>query len=244
MDKRTIQILILVSLTLTNCFSQNCDEFEMHLNSVNYSNSRNRSGDSLYNPDRSFIDYTIQNLLIEPADSCFISNRKLLRKFKTEYCDSSMITIRDDFSDGDQCLITLKTEVFEPDKHMINTNEDSSYVKEIDGQFPFGGQYHIPITNISKLEIKINGNQIKLPDHIYKNLYDPNLCEEDPFMRSIEAYESLDGQFLYLYIFGGNAAGTYFAKLIFNKNEYKTKIISDYYPLSIHGSFRKGFIGF
>lgn len=49
---------------------------------------------------------------------------------------------------------------------------------------------------------------------------------------------------MYVYIYGRNAAGTYFLKLIFDKSKVIAKITSGYYALSIHGFFGKNFIGF
>jgi hypothetical protein len=57
-----------------------------------------------------------------------------------------------------------------------------------------------------------------------------------------ELYE--DGDNLYIYIFGEQAADSYFAKLIFDKSGFITSIITDYVPLSLYGSFGKDFIGY
>jgi hypothetical protein len=86
--------------------------------------------------------------------------------------------------------------------------------------------------------------KLKIPKTAYQNLFEPNTCSDSHFDRKIETYSSLDGQFIYVYIYGGNAAGSYFAKLIFNKEKYLTKIVADYYSLSIHSSFRESFIGY
>ena len=70
------------------------------------------------------------------------------------------------------------------------------------------------------------------------------MCNNYLFLRQIEAYESLNREFIYLYICGGNAAETYLAKPIFDHKEYKTKITTNYYPLSNHGSYRESIIGY
>jgi hypothetical protein len=75
-------------------------------------------------------------------------------------------------------------------------------------------------------------------------LYNGNICSNFSLFKQIEAYESLNGEFIYIYLFGGNSAGTWFAKLIFDHDKYVTRIVTDYYPLSIHGSFKSSFIGY
>ena len=229
------QILtILLSISISIVFSQDCAEFQQHLNSI----------DSTFNTNRAFVDYTIDHLLIKPNDKCFISNRNLLRKLNTTFCDSSKVIIEDTLKNGEICKISISTDVFKPNKHKIISNEYRSAIENIDGQFPYGGQYVIPTIEIKEIKIEVDKKTLIIPTASFGNLFQPNLCDSYGFIKPIEVYESLNGDYIYMYIYGGNAAGTYFAKLIFNKTNYVTKIVSDYYPLSIHASFRASFIGF
>ena len=230
-----------------NSFSQDCVEFKKHLKSIAstyYPGHILDRMDTVFNANRAFVDYTIENLLDKPSDKCFISNRNLLKKLIITSCDSSKVIMLDTLKNGETCKITITTSKFELKKHLIITNKDSSSIKKIDEDFPFGAEFGIPEIEIGQIRIEINGVNIKIPNKSYGNLYNPMLCTNYSFVRSIEAYESLNGDYIYLYVYGGNAADTYFAKLIFDKNKFITKIVCDYYPLSIHSSFRKGFLGF
>ncbi|MEM6380131.1 MAG: hypothetical protein AAF705_18200, partial [Bacteroidota bacterium] len=117
-------------------------------------------------------------------------------------------------------------------------------ILSIDGQYPYGGQYVLPEVEIKAIEIEIDGRSIHIPKAAYANLFHPEACVDNYFVRPISAYESLNREYLYLYIYGDQAAGSYFAKLIFDHTSYRTRIISDYGSLSMHGSFRGDFIGF
>lgn len=243
-----LYITILFASTVTiSLFGQDCSEFKKHLKSIDstyYPGNVVDRMDTLFNANTAFVDYTIDNLLDKPSYKCFISNRNLLKKLKLLSCDSHKIIIRDTLKNGEICNITLTTGTFEPKNHKIVANEDSSTIKEIDDQYPYGGVYGIPKIEIKNLNLEINGLRLNIPHSTYGNFYYPNLCENYGFIRQVEAFESLNGKYIYLYLYGGNAAGTYFAKLIFDKTKYITKIVSDYYPLSIHSSFIDNFIGF
>tara|TARA_R110000868_G_scaffold43642_1_gene146595 strand:- start:29 stop:793 length:765 start_codon:yes stop_codon:yes gene_type:complete len=244
--KLYISLVLLISWTSVT-LGQNCHEFKKHLESIDSTYAPGHiidRMDTVFNANRAFVDYTIKELLNKPSDKCFISNRNLLRKLDESFCDSSKTIIIDTLKNGNTCKVSLYVGKFKVSQHQLKTNEDSSTIKIIDGQFPFGGQYGVPKIEISKIEIEINGVKLKIPEKSYKNLYYPNLCISYGFQRKVEVFESLDGEYIYIYIYGGQAAGTYFSKLIFDQKKYLTKIVSDYYPLSIHSSFRASFIGF
>ena len=244
--KLYLSITVLSILTIKS-YGQDCEEFKTHYESIDSTYFPGHiidRPDTVFNANKAFVDYTIEHLLEKPTDSCFISNRNLLNRLKTVSCDSSKVVIENKLKNGQTCRITVSTREFQVSKHSIKTNEASNTLKEIDGQYPFGGQYGVPEIEIGLIEIEIDEEKLKIPQKAYGNFFYPRMCDNYRFARQIEAYESLNGEFIYLYIYGGNAAGTYFAKLIFDHKEYKTKIASDYYPLSIHGSFRESFIGF
>lgn len=239
--------IIILSIFTIKSYGQDCEEFNTHYESIDstyYPGHIIDRTDTVFNANKAFVDYTIEHLLENPADSCFITSRNLLTRLKIKSCDSSTTIIEDKLKNGKTCQITISTREFEASTHSIKANEDSSSIKEIDGQYPYGGQYGIPEVEIGLIEIKIDGKKLYIPTKAFGNFFYPVMCNNYGFARQIEAYESLNGEFIYLYIYGGNAAGTYFAKLIFDHKQYKTKIASDYYPLSIHDSFRENFIGF
>ena len=247
-NKIKIYVFILLSLICSKLsIGQDCTEFEKHLASINntyFPGYNEEIMDSAFNVNSAFVNYTIENLLEKPSDKCFISNRKLLRKLKNTFCDSLNVLIVDTLKNGESCRIKLVVGNFEPSKHQIIISDDSIITEKIDGQYPFGGQFGMPEIEIQNIEIEIAGWTLKIPKEAYSDLYYPMMCNNYDFARQIEAYESLNGEYIYLYLYGGEAAGTYFAKLIFDKTNYLSRIISDYSALSIHRSFREGFIGF
>lgn len=228
-------LLILSVFSIGVVFSQN--EYKLHLSSI----------DSSYNTARAFVDYTITNSLLKSSDYQFISNRNLLPKLKPIYRDSTKLMIRDSLVTGEVCLVNIELLKFDSTKHhIIKYSKDELYdnVDFIDSLYPYGGEYALPDFEISSLEIIIDGKQIIIPEKAYSNFYDPNILGSHGFMKEIEAFSSMDGQFIYIYIYGGQAASTYFTKLIFNKEKYLTQIVSNYYDLSINSSFRPNFIGY
>lgn len=233
--KRINKLILLIFFSfVTIAQGQNQIEFKKHLKSIDstfFPGHITDRTDSIFNANRAFVNYTIKNLLENPSDKYFISNRKLLPKLKMINCDSLQIEIKDTLLTGEICHMKILTRSF-----------DSR--KSINNQFPHGTQYTLPKRDIAEINITINGIPLYIPNNAFNNLFEPTICEEDSFHKKIEAYMSLDGNYLYLYIYGGNAAGTYFSKLIFDKKMYLTRIITDYYSLSIHGSFRDSFIGF
>lgn len=244
--KKTLIILVLINLWIKS-EAQNCIEFQQHLKSIDSTFHLGHpidNPDSIHNSNRAFVDYAIQNLLEKPTHRCFISNRSLLRQLDISFCDKQKVIIRDSLKTGEVCEIIMETTRFNPDLHKIKADEDTSLIESIDNLYPYGGEYGVPYREINKLKIKINNQSLSIPKSSYCNLFDPILCENHGFIRQVEAFESLDGKYIYLYIYGGNAAGTYFSKLVFDKKRFITRIISGYESLSQHGSFREDFIGF
>jgi hypothetical protein len=190
-----------------------------------------------------FVDYTIENLLKSTGHKKYITDRRLLRKLKNITCWENYILIKDTLSNGDKCVIEIKSQNFSDKEHKLVYEKETNYLIEIDGKYPFGtinAEYQKK--ELKSLTIKINGKKLNTNIEEYKNLYNPNFCNFGMHIRIAEVYE--DGDNLYIYIFGGNAADTYFAKLIFDKSGYITSIVADYFPLSIYGSFGKDFIGY
>lgn len=196
-----------------------------------------------FSGSESLAEHVIDKLLKNPSDQHFISNRNLLTKLNIERCDSSLIIVSDTLISSDKIKVEICFDQFEVNKHKIEFSEKNS-IHKIDNRFPYGGQFGLPQTNISRLKINIGNRTVAIPDSAFSDLFNVNVCNTYSFFRQIEVYESLNGEFIYVYLFGGNAAGTWFAKLIFDHQKYLTRIVSDYVPLSSHGSFRDGFIGY
>lgn len=207
-------------------------------------NSRKGETDGIPAQPEYFVDYVIQNLLEKPEHKKYITDRNLLRKLHNDICAADdYVLISDTLSNGDECEIEIKLKKFVPKDYTIKYIEEKEFIEEIDGKRPYGAVYGQPKTALKFLKIKINHKYIYTKIDKYNNLYDLELCNFGGFQKTTEAYE--DGNNIYIYIFGGNAADSYFAKLVFHKfSGYTTSIITDYGPLSMYGSFGEHFIGY
>ena len=117
-------------------------------------------------------------------------------------------------------------------------------LKAIDWHKIFGAVDKLPTTQIDSISMTIGKRQIEIPIDAYRDLFEPNLCEGGYFKQPLEVYSSLDGEYYYMYIFGGESSGTYVAKLIFDKKRFIKKIVAEYEDLIQFGSFRPDFLGF
>lgn len=249
MNYKAISILIFLLPEFFGC-GQKQAEYEIHLHSIDqtfYPGHIIDGPDTSFNANRAFVDFTIGYLLESPSDLQYISNRALLPKLERIACDSFEFLVKGELPTDEIVEVHIKTAQFDSSKHIVTRCIDVKYsgeVKKIDGEYPYGGEYATPDREIIFFDIKVNDKLIGIPRSAYQNLFTPNLCNIHNFFRQIEVYASLDGQFIYVYIYGGDAADTYFAKLVFNKKKYLTKIVADYGVLSMHGSFRPNFIGY
>ena len=198
--------------------------------------------DSSFNASYSFVRYAINHLIQSPDDSLFIANRNLLRKLNTTHCDSTKIEMEDTLKNGSLISIKLYQTAFSTQKNTLQW--EGNWIQKINGSPIYGNDNEIPKWHLTTVQITINGKTIYIPKKAYQHFFSINTCENDGFRKAIEAYESINGKYIYLYIFGGEAANTYFAKLIFDHKGYHTQMISNYYPLSINCSFGEDFIGF
>lgn len=222
MSKFLIIIFLLASFSKSN--AQDFSEFNVHLESIDssyYPCKKMDLPDSVFNGARAFADYAIQHLLKNPNDKQFIANRNLLKILKKIDSDSLSTHIRDTLKNGKTLDFSLQ---------LIKTNT-------------FKGLY--PSNKIKSLVLKINEKEIIIPDSLLSYFANINTLQSSQrFTRNVELYESLSGDYIYLYFYGGMNGYTYFSKLIFNHDKYITQITADYYALSTHASFTHQFIGF
>lgn len=242
-------VLAVLLLSGSEAKAQDSTEFVTHLRSVDETFAAYRledNFDSVFNTNRAFFDYTIAHLLNAPSDKYLLANRALLRPLNPNHCDSTRVSFSDTLSGGNKVSINLLFGPFDPAEHTIVPHpEYDDTIGAIDGMYPLGGVYGTPSFEIKQLSVSIDGNRIAVPDGAFKNLYHPNVCDgDDYFSRPVEAFSSMDGRHIHLYIYGGENASTYFSKLVFSRTEYVTRIIADYWSLSMHGCFRSDFIGF
>ena len=122
---------------------------------------------------------------------------------------------------------------------------DSNNYKDyesIDGKFPYGGLYGRINRELSNINFKINSQQLELDKDAIPSINEPMFCEGSMLGNGIEAYQ--DGENIYIYISGGNAADTYFGKLVFDQTGFVTSIMVDYVSMSRYGCFSDEFLGF
>jgi hypothetical protein len=239
---KTLLIIISIITTL-RIIAQ--EEYKIHIKSIRETTNRPPSPSSILK-DTTLLDYAI-NKIIKPTDIIYISNRQLLQRFTIDTCSIWNIEMTDTINDTSKIEIKIKTRAFDPETNIIEKykqEEYKDYTENINGMYAYGATYKLPEIEFSSLEILVNGVSIEIPDSAYKNLYEPQLCQSDRFSKGVAAYTSLDGKFIYLYIYGGNAAGTYFTKLIFDHKQFITKWTIEYGVLSVFSCFHPRFIGY
>ena len=214
-------------------FSQ--EEYETHLASIRASSSQ----------DSAFVEYVIKQLLDGPQDLVFVSNRNLLDGLCVSHCSRQLVEIHDTLAKGKLVDIKLETSAFDTAAHQFSYFPGSdSLIETIDGLAAYGAVDALPTHQITALRVKWGKRNLDIPADAFENLYNPNLCNSEIFHQAVMAYPSIDGKYLYVYIYGGQGAGTYFAKLIFDKKRYIKKIVSEYSDLIRYNAFRWEFIGY
>ena len=222
------------------------NEYNIHNKSFDENNSPRHPidrMDTVINANRSFVDYIIENMQDKQL-RYYISDRNLLLRKKRSYCSKNFIGFKDTLRNGDSIVVDIRLAKFEKHEHVIEIDKNSSFNRRIDGQIPYGAYYSIPTSMISSITINIDGNNFSLPRNAFENFFELNTCDTDYFSKPIEIYESINGDYLYIYFYGGEAADTWFAKLIFDHTKYIGRIVAEYGDLSMNGSFRKDFMGF
>ena len=175
-----------------------------------------------------------------------ISEIESLKRIKSIKCDSLGIHYKDTI---DQTSIELKLGIqpFEFEKHQIKYIDHGDYkaCELIDNKIPLGGFYHCPKTEIANIEVIVNNKKLDL-DGKLSNYYNIDMCKihfknfsPNPLLTYSEEHKQFQ-----LYILGGNAAGTYFSKLIFDKQGIIAQYVIDYGELSKTNSFYSEFKGF
>ncbi len=220
------------------------EEHDLHLASIRASRYKKVSPQGIQG-DSAFIEYAIEYLLEAPQDVMFISNRELLEAFCVNLCREDSLHIHDTLRRNKMIDVYVMTRPFEADSHQISfyPGEDS-LVKAIDGRKIFGAVDDLPTVQIDSIGMKIGNRDVYIPPEAYRDLFQPNLCEGGYFRRPLMVYPSRNGEYYYMYLYGGRSSGTYLAKLIFDKKNYIKKIVAEYEDLIQYDCIRPGFLGF
>ncbi|MDX2247446.1 MAG: hypothetical protein SF052_11750 [Bacteroidia bacterium] len=228
------------------CFLFAQSEPDIHLNSIRHSPYKKKT-DTGIQGDSAFLEFVIQKVLDGPQDLIFVANRDLLTPLCIKHCGRTEVIIHDTLKIRKQPVvdIRLKTLPFDSVSHTYTWFEgEDSLIETIDGLPAYGAVFGKPGRMIDSLSVTVGGKKLQVPREAFAGLYDPNLCDNDFFHQPIMAYPSLNGDFLYLYIFGGKDANTYFAKLIFDQKRYLKKIVAEYDDLIRYDALRWDFIGY
>ena len=174
--------------------------------------------------------------LEKQSDTIFIEDRNTLREFQFVECNDNYIKFSDKLSSGETLEIELKRKPFISTEHELDLTEavykelrgkkvvDYMTVKNlIDNQYSYGIDGNVPNFKIENLTVKINGQQIEIPESVYSNLFEPHFCKS---YLPMKAYESSNGKYIYLYMDGSDGAGGYSVKWIFDKNKYISRIVA------------------
>jgi hypothetical protein len=172
--------------------------------------------------------------LVNPADSIYVMDRKQLERVAGMTCNEKVVMIKSKLQNGDKIEIRIEKGDFEPTKHQIYLNDtipeivngrklyDMLEVKNlIDNRYSYGIDGDMPRTEIKSMSIKWKDINLSIPDSAFSNLYEPYLCLD---YLPVEAYIFKD-QYLYIYISGSDAAGSYSVKFVFDKRKYITRIV-------------------
>lgn len=171
-----------------------------------------------------------------PKDTIYIQDRKQLEKIGGLQCTDTTVTLHSKTKAGEGIFISIHNKKFVASNHTLDLadtvykfthNEkrvDYLIAKNlIDGKTAYGIDGGYPMLEIKELKIKWNNVWLTIPDHAFHNLYDTHLCLDST---PVEAYISKDNKLLYLYIAASDGAGSYSVKLVFNRQEYLTRIVN------------------
>ena len=144
--------------------------------------------------------------------------------------------------EGHKILIELRSKMVSldtlPNIEYNRTFGDSlKFLSKIEGCYAYGGQVNeYIIKKISDITVMIDQQDVAVPDSAFLGLVNPNFCETFYNIKPISGYVSLDGEILFLYIFGKTmlkydsnerrpSYSTYIAKLIFDKDKYIGRVV-------------------
>jgi hypothetical protein len=191
--------------------------------------------------DSAFLEYVLRELVADSPDSMFISDRSLLSPLCVDHCSSNRLLIRDSIQ---QIEIRAYASELSPSDSLAFQRDAGGRILSLGGLPAYGALKDQPRRRIDSLSIHIRGRQLLIPQEAYAGLFEPNFCDYAFFTRGIEAYPSLDQRYLYLYIYGGEGPGMYFAKLIFDRERYLRQIVAEYPALLRYRVIGDRFIGY
>lgn len=175
--------------------------------------------------------------LEKPSDSVYIQDRKQLYKLTGDTCFGERISFTSNTLTKESIFIVLQTSKFNAAYHKMDLNDTVfKYVHNekridhikaknlIDGKLAFGIDGDVPKTEIRFIDIIWGKYWLDIPEKAYKNLFEPHFCTDS--ISLVEAYITRNEKLLYIYLGGWDGAGSYTAKLVFNRKRYVTRLIN------------------
>ena len=199
--------------------------------------------------DSLFLKMVNNEIVIKEEEKKYISNIEKLKSVKLIHCDSMSISYKDTV-EGKHIEFFLSLKKFKKQHHKIkywvHPEHEYQFCESIDGKEPWGGYYGHPKTEIDKLEILIDGNNLEIKGE-FQDLFNFEMCDSDyrkyfnpnPLLK----YDK-ENQVFYLYVKGGGSADTYFGKFVFNEKKFIKRYLLHYGQLSETASFKEDFKGF
>jgi hypothetical protein len=228
------KLVLIFCFAFGNLLCQNKIDFDKHIESIEKEVFISEILKGEKNVNKRSVDYALQYLRKNGIKKKYIMDRRLLRKIDLIECkDSSHIY----FSEKLDVNLNIDVKIY---FKKLDSEEQSSIGDKLDTLY-----YGLPVLAIDCIKIEVNGKSIKIPKIVYKKFFEVSQCKRVLFYQPIEVYSSNDGEYIFIYMRGGSAAGSYLAKLIFNQKSYITEIVASYRNLREWGAFRnRNFLGF
>lgn len=170
------------------------------------------------------------------SDTIYIQDRSKLEQVKGLDCHKdSLMTIDYTTTKGERIFIQLVNKPFEPKNHQLQLFDtifktengikkvDDVVVRDfIDGRKSYGIDGTVPRTEVSSAKIKWANTWLSIPDSAFHNLYDLHFSYG---YLAPECYIANNNQILYLYLTASDGAGSYGVKLVFDRQQYITRIV-------------------
>lgn len=216
-------------------------DFEKHIESIKKEVFFSEDSIGKFNVNERTVEYALAYLVKNNIQKKYITNRKLLNKINLKkYRRNESIHYYGVLNNGKQIELKIKFKKFYKKNHKVIENK---ILESIDGLIPYGAFYGLPLYEIKSFSLTVNNRKIKIDSSVYRKFY--GMFEGRRKTLPIELYSSFDGSFIFVYIDAGNAADSYFAKLIFDNNKYLTEIVATYEELLNWRKFgNSNFLGF
>ncbi|WP_143143947.1 hypothetical protein [Cytophaga hutchinsonii] len=174
--------------------------------------------------------------LQHPGDSIYIHDRAALQELHGSTCIKTEARYHSVTKQGELIQIAIKTKPFVASVHQLKLT-DTSYVaahgkkkadsiriiNKIDDTYAYGIHGNKPQTELSTFVILRNNKMLQFPKQFYTDFYNAVLCEHE---RTTEAYITLNEEYLYIYMHGGDKESSYTVKFIFDRTHYITRIVN------------------